>query len=775
MQKGKSGSGLWDHLGNRVAVQIFFFFVLVFSALIWFLVQYNLTAGKEAMRSDSETLLKSLNLSTLEHHQGLQSIAENIAALSGRAILGNGSPEFAEEQILAYFDVNPSLWAVSILDADGKSLAGLNRLKEKHLPQANGALTAVRNGAKVGSTPDIIRESRADGGLLHTMVVPISDGKGSRIGFLEGQFLFSALTKQVLDRVVIPASSYIFLVGKDGTVLAESSRRYLGQQYPIAEVRNAKLGSGQIGMMDEVIVDNQPRSVFYTSIPEHGWQFGLSSDSEELYRPIYITVKYTIIIGFIGFMFTCGTVWLVLYFKLHKPINVLRDFAYTVAEGDYHTWVKGEFICEMNDLALAVRHMRYRFKDDYGFVHGVLESIGTPCGIVGMNREMVWVNTYLCELLDKPKGPKAYKGMNAGEFYYGQPSKVTMSDKAIETHQHMSGTVSTVTEKGRSLDISVSTTPFYDLDKRLLGALSFWNDITELTTSQRVVDAKNKNLLTIGEKCIEVAETLNRATNDLNAHINICLENITAQNHESQRVAQAAESMNINIISVAEIAQKASDEAIDAQRSAKDSADYVARAADATLALQTSINEMNLTLGDLRQQADGIGNIINMITDIADQTNLLALNAAIEAARAGEAGRGFAVVADEVRKLAEKTRLATVEVGQAIHAIQTGTTKTSAMMQEAHKGVEVSVENSLQLRDVLEKISEMAAYSASQVMAISKAAREQIARSTEITNATDGIATLSHDTTQVMHNSANSVNEVSALVEELRKTVNELS
>ena len=88
-------------------------------------------------------------------------------------------------------------------------------------------------------------------------------------------------------------------------------------------------------------------------------------------------------------------------------------------------------------------------------------------------------------------------------------------------------------------------------------------------------------------------------------------------------------------------------------------------------------------IDQLGQQAQSIGQIMDVISDIADQTNLLALNAAIEAARAGEAGRGFAVVADEVRKLAEKTMSATKEVGQAISDIQEGTRRNIESVEQS--------------------------------------------------------------------------------------------
>jgi len=194
----------------------------------------------------------------------------------------------------------------------------------------------------------------------------------------------------------------------------------------------------------------------------------------------------------------------------------------------------------------------------------------------------------------------------------------------------------------------------------------------------------------------------------------------------SEEMAATSGDIARNCLYAAENAQKATEQT-------HTGAQLVQNSARLMDGIALRVNESSHTVEGLGQRSDQIGAIVNTIQDIADQTNLLALNAAIEAARAGEQGRGFAVVADEVRALAERTTKATKEISTMIKNIQSETQAAVSSMVEGvgqvKKGTEETARSGQALEDILNKINELAM----QVSQIATAAEEQTATTSEIT------------------------------------------
>ena len=187
--------------------------------------------------------------------------------------------------------------------------------------------------------------------------------------------------------------------------------------------------------------------------------------------------------------------------------------------------------------------------------------------------------------------------------------------------------------------------------------------------------------------------------------------------------------------------------------------------------IATRVRDAAKTVEDLGSRSDQIGAIVGTIEDIADQTNLLALNAAIEAARAGEQGRGFAVVADEVRALAERTTRATREIGDMIKAIQTETKEAVAAMEEGVCEVEKGTASSVRSGEALEKILAQVNDVTTQVNQIATAAEEQTATTSEITSNISQITEVIHSTARGATETATASSQLSREAEHLQQLV----
>lgn len=236
-------------------------------------------------------------------------------------------------------------------------------------------------------------------------------------------------------------------------------------------------------------------------------------------------------------------------------------------------------------------------------------------------------------------------------------------------------------------------------------------------------------------------------------------------------VATASEEMSATSMDISRNCQYAADNSLQASTAVNQGAEVVQNTVGYMNNIAHRVKGTAASVEALGQRSDQIGAIVATIQDIADQTNLLALNAAIEAARAGEQGRGFAVVADEVRALAERTTRATREIGEMIKAIQNETKSAVQAMEEGvaevEKGTEGAARSGKALEEILVQINEVNM----QVAQIATAAEEQTATTSDITNNIHQMTTVVSESANAAHESATAAARLFQLAEELKGMV----
>ncbi len=286
--------------------------------------------------------------------------------------------------------------------------------------------------------------------------------------------------------------------------------------------------------------------------------------------------------------------------------------------------------------------------------------------------------------------------------------------------------------------------------------------------------AKRDGMLAAAGQLEDVVSIISAASEELSAQVEQSERGSTEQAARVGETATAMEEMNSTVLEVARSASAASDVSAKTRAKAEEGAHVVQAAVDGIRNVQTVSLALKEDMGKLSEQAQSISNIMGVISDIADQTNLLALNAAIEAARAGEAGRGFAVVADEVRKLAEKTMTSTTDVGNAIRSIQESVRQSIGQVDRAVDLIDTATEQSNKSGQALGEIVEMVDHAADQVRAIATASEEQSSTSEEINRSIGEINNIATQTASAMSEAAKAVSDLAAQAQALGSLIEDM-
>lgn len=247
-----------------------------------------------------------------------------------------------------------------------------------------------------------------------------------------------------------------------------------------------------------------------------------------------------------------------------------------------------------------------------------------------------------------------------------------------------------------------------------------------------------------------------------------------ASDHQAQQITAASTAINDMAVSIQEVSNNAAESSQVARQSvdiAHKGADTVRRSIQGMDTIREQIQETSKRIKRLGESSQEIGDIVELINDIADQTNILALNAAIQAAMAGEAGRGFAVVADEVQRLAERSSNATKQIEALVKTIQTDTNEAVISMEQSTAGVVKGAQLSEEAGDALGEIEEVSNRLADLIQQISKNAAQQSNAAGNISDTMNVIQEITTQTSAGTNETAASIGNLAELANDLRKSV----
>ena len=461
--------------------------------------------------------------------------------------------------------------------------------------------------------------------------------------------------------------------------------------------------------------------------------------------------------------------------EILKPLAGILGYLAAVTRGEFAATPPKRLKGEMEALRSGLLMMVDEIKNKLGFSSSILKAVTLPCLVADTEGRVTFVNPPLLRLLGLGDDYKALLGKPVVQAF-GRSAPIAgeltacLSDHACRLDVEFLLDDGTGTQR----HVRVDTAPLYDLDEGLIGAFALVVDLTDVKSKEALIVSRNEMLRHVAGEAEAIARHVAANAEELSGRVAAVSNGAMAQTAHLQETAAAFESLNEALDAVASGAEGAAAGAEAAMAEAKAGREAVERTAQAIGQVSGISGELRTSMDALGGKAASIGGIIAVISDIADQTNLLALNAAIEAARAGEAGRGFAVVADEVRKLAEKTMTATKEVSQSVHAVLAAVDDSAGKAVAATQAVVEADGLVSRSGDTLAAIVARCEDAARSVREIAASAKAQASAHDEINRAVSTIGEVAEETALGMDEAAGSVSDLAGQAGDLMRLIEDM-
>jgi len=458
-----------------------------------------------------------------------------------------------------------------------------------------------------------------------------------------------------------------------------------------------------------------------------------------------------------------------------KPLRAATGYAQAVAAGDFNRTIASTSRDEVGTLVNALQSMVQQIRERLGFAQSILRGIAEPFVVADATGAITYLNTQFLAYWGLRGTPEDFYGKTSGELFYGAADRHTQLDNVLADKKHLLGVpIARNNAAGDRKCMRITASPLWDLDNNLLGACMLLADETEIHEQQDRILALNERITASVKKAQEISERQGNVFLRLREQLEKTSRTAQSQGNASEETVRRVREMNATLESLARRAKQTTDETRATRQEAEDGSRVVNETMGCINRVADYAGRTEKGMQALGSQAEGITNVVELIKDIADQTNLLALNAAIEAARAGEAGRGFAVVADEVRKLAEKTMIATADVNNSISALQTEVTHNMSLTNETMQLTRTATDFAEKSGQSLARIVHIADNAVSEVLAISDATAEQNRAGHVIAAAINEVNDMACQSVHNMGESEAFVLELANLSDELKNLIDSM-
>ena len=470
-------------------------------------------------------------------------------------------------------------------NADGAGLVGADKSSQDYVQ-------VILSGSQESHLSNDIFVSESNGNVLSFAATSVVyDHNGAIIGGVAIFPKWEYFTSRFVDPFRVAMNGYGYMLDVKGRIIAHAVNKdlFLKDLSKFGFVQTALKNKNGDTWYDW---EGRRKYMVYEAYPKTGWIMVMSAYEDDM-RAAATTQRNRLAAG--GSVVAILLVF-VMVFMIRRlvtdPVTNILEYASDVARGNLHATLEGKYRFEFEGLSRQIESMVQELKYKLGFSDGVLKGLALPCLLLGPDYKLMWTNKYMLDLIERSGKPEDYVGFGSGQFYYDDPKRETLSDKAIRKRQQLENEIEFTPASGTLKNVHVVTTPFYDMDGELLGSLTVWVDRTEIRGQQRHIEEQNARISRTAVEAEEVSHRLSSAAEELSAQIEQAKNGSDTQRHRVQETSTAMEEMNITVLEVARNASSAAEEADTAKRNAQDGEEIV--------------SQMIKAVGDVQAQADNL-------------------------------------------------------------------------------------------------------------------------------------------------------------------------